>query len=61
MIPGLHLVTGCNRLNRKRLYHADYKNCELKKKQRKIIRGLRKSKQDKNKETEGKLYKPGGF
>ena len=61
MIPGLHLVTGCNRLNRKRLYHADYKNCEPKKKQRKIIRGLRKSKQDKNKETEGKLYKPGGF
>ena len=61
MILGLHLVTSCNRLNRKRLYHADYKNCELKKKQRKIIRGLIKSKQDKNKETEGKLYKPGGF
>lgn len=45
----------------KRLFHSSYKNKPSSKKKRKIIRGLKKSKDDKNKETEGTLYKAGSF
>ena len=61
MLPGKHLVNGCTILNRKRLYLADYKNSESAKKRRKIIRGQKKNRQDKNSEKEGVLYDAGGF
>jgi len=59
--PGKFLINGCREKNRKRLYHADYKFQSPMKKRRKLIRGVKKQKQDKNKASEGKLYEAGGF
>ena len=61
LVPGRHLTYGCRRLNRKRLYMAEYKNCEKSKKWRKVIRGQMKAKDDKTSMVEGKLYKAGAF
>ena len=61
IVPGRYLIDGCRNKNRKRLYHANYKHQEPMKKQRKVIRGAKKQKQDNNKFSEGKLYEAGGF
>ena len=59
--PGRYLLKGCQKINRKRLYLSEYKNAESSKKRRKIIRGKKKAKDDKNLEKEGEQYKTGAF
>jgi len=64
MIPGRYMAKSCQLINRKRLYNSTYKSSEKARKRRKIIRGLKKSsqdKQDKIEEVEGKMYDAGGF
>ena len=55
------MLQGSIRRNNKRLYHAEYKELPSSKKRRKILRGSKKSKEDKNIEEEGTVYEPGGF
>ena len=61
MIPGRYTTKHCANLNRKRLYFAKYKSKDIAKKRRKVIRGLKKSAQDKNEEKEGTVYEAGYF
>ena len=61
MVPGRYTLKGCATLNKKRLFHAEYKNKESSRKRRKIIRGQKKSKDDKDVETEGTVYGAGIF
>jgi len=55
------MLRGCFKTNKKRLYHSTYQSKDSSKKQRKMIRGLKKVKADKDKEKEGKLYGSGEF
>ena len=52
MIPGYHMLEGCCRLNNKRLKHSIYKAKAGSKIRRKILRGLKKKKADKDKDDE---------
>ena len=61
MIPGKYTLLGCSNLNKKRLYHSDYKTKEPNKKRRKILRGTKKSKDNKLEQNEGTLYEAGAF
>ena len=61
MIPGKYMLRGLFKINKRRLYHSTYQNKDGSKKQRKIIRGAKKLKADKDKEKEGTLYKAGEF
>jgi len=51
----------CSNANRNRLKTAGIKNLVKSKKRRKVIRGNKKSKSDKNKTLEGKVYGSGDF
>lgn len=61
MVPGRYMLTGCNKTNKRRLYDSIYQDKESTKKRRKIIRGKKKQKDDKNEELEGTVYKAGEF
>ena len=61
IIPGRYCTKGFQNLNRKRLFHSNYKSKETTKTQRKVLRGKRKSKGDKVAEKEGVLYEAGAF
>ena len=61
MVPGQYMLNNCKKRNRKRLSHSVYKDKETSKIRRKIIRGNKKKKHDRDKETEGTLYKAGSF
>lgn len=61
MTPGKYMLRGCFNLNSKRLSRSEYKNASQSKLRRKIIRGNRMKKSDKDTEKEGKTYAPGGF
>ena len=61
MIPGKYMNKSCQMINRKRLYHSNYKSSEKARKRRKVIRGSKKSVQDLQDETEGKMHEVGGF
>jgi hypothetical protein len=61
MLPGKYMIKGSDTRNRKRLYVASEKSSEPTKKRRKLLRGQKKRKSDKNKEKEGSLYNPGGY
>ena len=61
IVPGLFTLEGCCRLNEKRLRLANYKGREETKKRRKILRGLKKRRADKDKEIEGVQYNAGAF
>ena len=61
MIPGSYMLKGCSTLNKKRLFRAEYKNDDINKKRRKVLRGRKIKKKDKNLEKEGEVYEPGGF
>ena len=61
MIPGKYTVTGCQKLNQKRLSTSTYKNLGSTKKHRKIRRGKAKGHVDKNEKKEGKSYEAGAF
>ena len=60
MIPGVSTLDGCNYLNSKRLSRSTYKNTDSNKLRRKILRGKKLQKADKDLEVEGELYIPGG-
>ena len=51
----------CYELNKRRKYCATYKSKASSKKARKIIRANKKKNVVKQKQTEGKVYKAGGF
>ena len=59
--PGTFTLRGCQHRNRKRLFQSSYKMSSPVKKRRKILRAQKKSKADKTKEKEGKLYGAGSF
>ena len=60
-IPGSYMLKGCFNLNKKIIFRAEYKNDDINKKLRKVLRGRKIRKKDKNLEKEGELYEPGGF
>ena len=59
--PGLHCEHFCRLNNKVRIDNSLSKSSDSCKLRRKIIRGKKKKKDDKNMETEGKTYEPGGF
>ena len=59
--PGNYTVNHCDQLNKARIANANYKATDSAQKNRKIIRGKKKSNEDKNKQKEGVSYEPGGF
>ena len=61
MIPGRYMTKQCSNINRKRLFHSNYKSSEKARKRRKILRGAVKSGMDINEQTEGNIYEAGGF
>ena len=61
MKPGKYTIIGCQKLNNDRLKNASKQNHPNTKTRHRILRGMRKSKEDKNKENEGKTYGPGSF
>ena len=61
MIPGKYTVSGCQKLNEKRLYASRCKTLDSTKKPRKTRRGKAKGHDDKNEEEEGKSYEAGAF
>ena len=62
MIPRIYTLTGCQKLNQKRLSESSHnKNLDSTKKRRKIKRGQSKRHDDKNEEKEGKSYEAGAF
>ena len=58
---GYHTRMMCYKLNKRRKYRATYKSKASSNKARKIIRDNKKKKVVKQKQTEGKVYKAGGF
>ena len=61
IVPGYYTLLGCKRENKQRLFLAGYRNKPSTKKRCKIIRGMKKGKEDQETETEGTLYEPGVF
>ena len=59
--PGEYFLKGMRKINKERIAKADFKGKEVNKKKRKMLRGLKKKKEDKLKQEEGTLYKPGAF
>ena len=59
MFPGIHTLQGCSIMNKKRLIFAEYQNRITSKKQRKVIRGCKKKKEDADNDQEGNLHDPG--
>ena len=57
--PGFYTKQMCQSMKRK--YSAGYKNMDITKKRRKIIRGNKKKKGEKLLNVEGVSYEPGGF
>ena len=58
--PGKYTEEGCRRLDMDRVRGAEYKERDERKKRRKVLRGQRKKKEDKNQQAEG-TYAAGGF
>ena len=61
MNPGLYTLKGCQQLNENRINNTIYKTQDKQKIKRKVIRGAKKKKTDKDTEKEGIIYEPGGF
>ena len=61
MLPGRFTLKGCSVQNKKRLFRSQYRNKESSKIRRKVIRGKKKSQDDKNTDKEGTLYAAGSF
>jgi hypothetical protein len=49
------------KINKERVAKADFEARDDNKKQRKMLHGLKKKKDDKQKQDESTLYKPGAF
>ena len=59
--PGYHMTKSCGIINKERKRLSVYKSSEPQKKRRKILRHLKKKKNDKLVEKEGLSYEAGGF
>lgn len=59
--PGKYTEEGCRHLDMDRIRGAEYKHSEERKKRRKVLRGQRKNKEDKNQQAEGVTYAAGAF
>ena len=59
--PGKYTEEGCRHLDMDRIRGAEYKHSEERKKRRKVLRGQRKKKEDKNQQVEGVTYAAGAF
>ena len=53
--PGKYMLEGCSNLNKKRLRLSNYKSKDTSKNKRKVLRGMKKQKADKDKDEEGTL------
>jgi len=58
---GRYTEDGCQFLDAERTYLAVFKDQEQNKKRRKVLRGKKKRKEDKNQSTEGVTYAAGQF
>ena len=58
---GLYTQKGCQFLDSKRIYLAQYKEQDQNKKRRKVLRGKKKKKEDKKQQSEGLSYAAGQF
>ena len=61
LVPGIHCEVACSNINKKRIQNSLMKTTDVSKTRRKVIRGRKKQKDDKNIEKEGKTYEAGGF
>ena len=61
MIPGHYFQKGNRKADAVRIKKAGHREKTEVKKQRKVLRGQKKSKQDKTEQKEGKIYEAGGF
>ena len=59
--PGKYTEEGCRHLDMDRICGAEYKHSEERKKSRKVLRGKRKKKEDKNQQAESVTYAAGAF
>ena len=59
--PGKYTEESCRLQDQLRVHAAQYKNQASAKTRRKVIRGLKKRKEDKKKQTEGLNYAAGQF
>ena len=59
--PGLYTEAGCRVLDNERVYGAEYKENDTRKRRRKVLRGQRKKKEDKKQQVEGPSYSAGSF
>ena len=59
--PRFYTKQMCQSMNIKRKYSDGYKNMDITKKRRKIIRGYKKKEGEKLLIVEGVSYEPGGF
>ena len=59
--PGKYTEEGCRHLDMDRVCGAEYKHSEERKKRRKVLRGQRKKKEDKNQQAVGVTYAAGAF
>ena len=59
--PGINCELACKSINEKRINNSLMKSTDISKIRRKVIRGRKKQKDDKNVEKEGKTYEAGGF
>ena len=58
---GLYTQKGCQFLDSKRIYLAQYKEQDQNKKRRKVLRGKKKKKEDKKQQSDGLSYAAGQF
>jgi hypothetical protein len=59
--PGEYFLQGMRKIIKQRVAKADLKARDDNKKQRKVLRGLKKKKGDKQEQEESTLYKPEAF
>ena len=59
--PGKYTEEGCRRLDMDRVCGAEYKHSDERKKRRKVLRGQRKKKEDKNQQAEGVTHAARAF
>ena len=60
-VPGYYTTKLCKEINVTRKYNSIYKSMASTKIKQKIIRNNRKTRNDKNIDTEGVTYESGGF
>jgi hypothetical protein len=61
LVPGQFFEQNMRKADKQRVKKAEHRNTPAIRKRRKILRGQKKKKDDKNKETEGITYEPGAF